>query len=86
MLFLPRLIFLNMIDSKSDETGILDVLEIKMVSSLLKVQSCRLYNNKYMIASTQITNSETFAVVAVLVFKLLTLQVLFTNRKDNINC
>ena len=75
-----------MINSKSDETGILDVLEIKMVSSLLKVQSCRLYNNKYMIASTQITNNETFAVAAVLVFKLLTLQVLFTNRKDNINC
>ena len=75
-----------MINSKSDETGILDVLEIKMVTSLLKVQSCRLYNNKYMIASTQITNNETFAVVAVLVFKLLTLQVLFTNRKDNINC
>ena len=75
-----------MINYKRDETGILDVLEIKMVSSLLKVQSCRLYNNKYMIASTQITNNETFAVVAVLVFKLLTLQVLFTNRKDNINC
>ena len=75
-----------MINSKSDETGILDVLEIKMVSSLLKVQSCRLYNNKYMTASTQITNNETFAVVAVLIFKLLTLQVLFTNRKDNINC
>ena len=75
-----------MINSKSDETGILDVLEIKMVSSLLKVQSCRLYNNKYMIASTQTTNNETFAVAAVLVFKLLTLQVLFTNRKDNINC
>ena len=75
-----------MINSKSDETGILDVLEIKMVTSLLKVQSCRLYNNKYMIASTQKTNNETFAVVAVLVFKLLTLQVLFTNRKDNINC
>ena len=75
-----------MINSKRDETGILDVLEIKMVSSLLKVQSCRLYNNKYMIASTQITNNETFAVVAVLVFKLLTLQVLFTNRNDNINC
>ena len=31
----------------------------------LKVQSCKLYNNKYMIASTQITNAETFAFIAV---------------------
>ena len=27
----------------------------------LKVQSCKLYNNKYTIASTQITNTEIFA-------------------------
>ena len=27
----------------------------------LKVQSCKLYNDKYMIASTQITNNEIFA-------------------------
>ena len=33
----------------------------------LNVQSCKLYDNKYMIISTQITNTETF----VLVFKLL---------------
>ena len=39
-----------------------------------------------MIASTQITNTETFAFVAVLVFKLLTRKVLFINRKDNRNC
>ena len=36
----------------------------------LKVQSCKLYNNKYMIALTQITNTETLAFIAVLVFKL----------------
>ena len=36
----------------------------------LKVLSCKLYNNKYMIASTQITNTEIFAFIAVLVFKL----------------
>ena len=37
-----------------------------------------------MIASTQITNTEIFT--AVLVFKLLRRNVLFTNRKDNGNC
>ena len=34
---------------------------------LLKVQSCKWYNNKYVIASTQITNIEIFAFMAVLV-------------------
>ena len=53
---------------------------------VLKVQSCNLYNNKYMITSTQITNTEIFAFIAVLVFKLLSRKVLFTNRKDNRNC
>ena len=37
-------------------------------------------------ASTQITNTETFAFIAVLVFKLLSRKVLFINRKDNRNC
>ena len=39
-----------------------------------------------MIASTQITNTEIFAFIAVLVFKLLSCKVLFINRKDNRNC
>ena len=52
----------------------------------LKVQSCKLYNNKYMIASIQITDTEIFAFIAVLVFKLLKHKVLFINRKDNRNC
>ena len=52
----------------------------------LKVQSCKLYNNKYMIALTQITNTEIFALIAVLIFKLLSRNVLFINRKDNRNC
>ena len=52
----------------------------------LKVQSCKLHNNKYMIVSTQITSTEIFAFVALLVFKLLSRKVLFTNRKDNRNC
>ena len=37
----------------------------------LKVQSCKLYDNKYIIASTQIINPEIFVFKAVLVFKLL---------------
>ena len=49
------------------------------------VQSCKLYNTKYKIASTQITNTNIFASIAVLVFKLLNHNILFTNRKDNGN-
>ena len=54
----------------------------------LKVQSCKLDNNKHMIASPQIINTEIFAFVAVLVFifKLLSRKGLFINRKDNRNC
>ena len=51
----------------------------------LKVQSCKLCNNKYMIASTQITTTEIFAFIAVIVFNLLGRKVLFINRKDNRN-
>ena len=51
-----------------------------------KVRSCKLCNNKYVIASTEITNTEIFAFIAVLVFKLLSCKVLFLNRKDNRNC
>ena len=39
-----------------------------------------------MIALTQITNTETFAFIAALVFKLLSRKVLFINGKDNRNC
>ena len=52
----------------------------------LKVQSCKLYNNKYMIASTQITYTEIFAVICILVFTILSRKVLFMNRKDSSNC
>ena len=52
----------------------------------LKVLSCNLYNNKYMITSTQITNTEIFAFIAVLVFKLMSRKVLYINRNDNRNC
>ena len=52
----------------------------------LKVELCKLYNNKYMIASTQMTNNEIFAFVAVLAFKLLSCKILFINGKDNRSC
>ena len=39
-----------------------------------------------MIASTQITNTEIFAFIAVLGFNLLTRNVLLINKKDNRNC
>ena len=51
----------------------------------LKVQTCKLYKNKNLIASTQTTKTEIFAFIAVLGFKLLSRKVLFTNRKDNRN-
>ena len=38
-----------------------------------------------MITSTQITDTESFAFIAVLVFKLIRPKVLFINRKDNRN-
>ena len=37
-------------------------------SSNFKGALCKLHNNKYMIASTQITNTEIFAFIAVLGF------------------
>ena len=46
----------------------------------------QIYNNKYIIASTQITNTEILAFIAVLIFKLLSRKVLFINRKDSRNC
>ena len=51
----------------------------------LKVQSCKLYNNKHIMALTQITITKIFAFKAVVVFKLLNHEVLFTNRKDSRN-
>ena len=38
-----------------------------------------------MVTSTQIINTEVFAFIAVLVFMLLSCNVLFINREDNIN-
>ena len=58
--------------SVSDHFGTLSIIG-------LKVQSCKLYNDKNMITSTQITNTEIFAFTAVLIFKLLSREVLFIN-------
>ena len=52
----------------------------------LKVQSCKLYDDKYVITSTQTTNTEFFSFIAVLVFKSMSRKVLFKKRKDNRNC
>ena len=56
------------------------------VTAPLKLQSCKLYNNKYKIVSTQITNTEIFSFMAVLAFKIFSRKFLFTNGKDNRNC
>ena len=62
-----------------------DVINICLLRSL-KVRLCKIYNNKYIIALTQITNTEVFAFIAVLVFKLLSCKALLINVKDNRNC
>ena len=51
------------------------ILKVSLLS--LKGRVMQLYNNKYMIASTQITSTEIFAFIVVLVFKLLRRKVLF---------
>ena len=47
----------------------------------LEVQSCKLYNNQYIIASSQITNTEIVTFIALLVFKLLSRKILFIKEK-----
>ena len=44
-------------------------------------QPCKLYDNEYKITSTQITNTEIFAFIAVLVFKLLSRKVFVYRQK-----
>ena len=50
-----------------------------------KIQPCKLYHDKYMNASTQITNTEIFAFIAVIVFKLLRHKCLLISGKDDKN-
>ena len=51
-----------------------------------KKDLCKLHNNKYMITLSQITDTEIFALIAVLAFKLLSGKVLLINGKNNRNC
>ena len=60
-------------------------LDSNFISKDVKVQSRKLYNNKYMIASTQ-TNPKIFTFIAIPVLKLLSCKVLFINRNDNRIC
>ena len=80
----------NALDDKIDKVNkkIHDVSDLASKSSatVLKGQSCKLYKNRYMIASTHITNTEIFAFVTVLVFTLLSRKILFINSKHNRNC
>ena len=50
---------------------------------MLKVESFRLYDIKYMITSTPTTKKEICAFIATLVLQLLSRKAIFTNRKDN---
>ena len=50
------------------------------IQKIFKGTAMQIYNDKSMIALTQITNTEIFAFIAVLVFKLLSRKVLFINR------
>ena len=53
------------------------------IDDILKVQSNKVYNNKYMIPSTEVTNTEVWAFIAFLVFKLLGRKGFIIKRKDN---
>ena len=52
---------------------------------MLRVQPYKLYNENYMIPSTQITETKIFAFIAFPIFKLLSRRILVINRKDNRN-
>ena len=55
-----------------------------MLDFQLKVQSYKSYNNKYMIASIQTTNTEVFPFISVLVLKLLSQKSLVYKQKKTI--
>ena len=78
--FLSRHLLLNLKKIENPTSRVL-VRPWRHPEELLKVQSCQLHNNKYMIASPEITNTESFAFIVLLVFKLLSRKVVF--RKKN---
>ena len=61
-------------------------LQRYLLPQALNVQSCKWYNSKSMTTSAQITNTETFVFMALLVFKLFSRKILYINRKNNRNC
>ena len=50
------------------------------------ITNTNLFDDKYMITSAQLTKTEIFAFITVLVFKLLSRKVLFIDRKDDRGC
>ena len=76
----------NNIFNVHNAKGIKILTRLRFGFSHLKGKSCKSYNNKYMIASIQITKTKIFTFISVLIFKLLSRKVLFINRKDNRNC
>ena len=55
--------------SNNSKISILKILKISIHCIHLNEQPCKLYNNKDIIASVQITNTEIIAFIAVLVLR-----------------
>ena len=73
--------FIQIVQMESSKREFIWYLQVFFI----KIQSCDLYNNKYMIASIQITQNEVFTSRAVEAFKLVGNRVLFIDKKDNRN-
>ena len=73
--------FIQIVQMESSKREFIWYLQVFFI----KIQSCDLYNNKYMIASIQITHNEVFTSIAVEAFKLVGNRVLFIDKKDNRN-
>ena len=73
--------FIQIVQMESSKREFIWYLQVFFI----KIQSCDLYNNKYMIASIQITQNEVFTSIAVEAFKLVGNRVLFIDKKDNRN-
>ena len=58
--------------------------QTKAIHFPLKMQSYNLRNKKYMLASTQISNTATLAFIAVLPLRLLSCKVFFIKRKQKL--
>ena len=67
--------------SSTETLDIMNIITSTSFNSIKKVQSYKLHNNKYIIASTRITNTEILAFIAILVFKLLRRKVLLKTEQ-----